>query len=161
LIIGCGCRGLALARRLQADGHAVRGTTRDPAKRAQIEAAGAEPVVGDPDRIATLARAFEHVAVTCVLLGSASGSSEQLIALHGPRLEMLLARMLDSTVRGIVYESSGSVDGAVLERGAARVRAFCAHSWIPYALLDADPSAHAEWVDAAQSAVDRVLGARR
>ena len=32
LIVGCGCRGQALARELRAAGHAVRGTTRDPAR---------------------------------------------------------------------------------------------------------------------------------
>ena len=32
------------------------------------------------------------------------GTPEQLAALHGTRLEMLLERMLDTTVRGVVYE---------------------------------------------------------
>jgi 3-hydroxyisobutyrate dehydrogenase-like beta-hydroxyacid dehydrogenase len=43
LIVGCGCRGQALARELRAAGHAVRGTTRDAGKVAAIAAAGAEP----------------------------------------------------------------------------------------------------------------------
>ena len=55
LIVGCGCRGRALAAALVDEGHAVRGTTRargvgSPA----IEAAGAEAVLADPDRLATL-----------------------------------------------------------------------------------------------------------
>ena len=54
LIVGCGCRGRALAEDLRAAGHAVRGTTRDPARAAAIAAAGAEPYVGDPDRIGSL-----------------------------------------------------------------------------------------------------------
>ena len=104
--------------------------------RREIEAAGAEAVIGDPDVVATLARSLEHVSVACVLLGSAVGSSEQLAALHGTRLEMLLTRMLDTTVRGIVYEAAGAVDAAVLERRRARcVRACCEDSRIPYALL--------------------------
>ena len=110
LIIGCGCRGLSLAVQLRARGHAVRGTTRDPARVDAIEAAGVEAYVGDPDRIATLAPALEHVGVACLLLGSAIGDPEQLEALHGTRLEMLLTRMLDTTVRGVVYECAGSVD---------------------------------------------------
>ena len=122
LIIGCGCRGRSLARELVAQGHAVRGTTRDPAGAREIEAAGAEAVVGDPDVVGTLARSLEHVSVACVLLGSAVGSPEQLAALHGTRLEMLLARMLDTTVRGVVYEAAGSVDRDVLDAGAALVR---------------------------------------
>jgi Trk K+ transport system NAD-binding subunit len=37
LIVGCGCRGVVLARSLLADGHAVRGTTRRPERAAVIE----------------------------------------------------------------------------------------------------------------------------
>jgi uncharacterized protein YbjT (DUF2867 family) len=157
LIIGCGCRGRELARSLCSDGHAVRGTTRDPHSLAEIEAAGAEPYVGDPDRIATLAPAFEHVSVACVLLGSASGAVEQIAALHGTRLEMMLQRMLDTTIRGIVYEASGSVDQAMLDRGAERVRAVCEASRIPYVLLDAEPAEPVAWLSAATDAVARVL----
>ena len=160
LIIGCGCRGLSLARELIAAGHAVRGTTRDPARGPEIEAAGVEAVVGDPDVVATLARSLEHVSVACVLLGSAVGSPERLAALHGTRLEMLLTRMLDTTVRGIVYEAAGSVDAAVLEAGAARVRARCDDSRIPYALLDADSGSAAAWTSAAVQAVEGVLARR-
>ena len=39
LIVGCGGRGQALARELVAAGHAVRGTTRDPARADAIAAA--------------------------------------------------------------------------------------------------------------------------
>ena len=55
----------------------MRGTTRAIRSGSrQIEAAGVEPLLGDPDRIATIAPAFEHVSVACVLLGSAIGSAE-------------------------------------------------------------------------------------
>ena len=157
LIIGCGCRGLSLTRELIAAGHAVRGTTRDPGRRAEIEAAGAEAVIGDPDVVATLARSLEHVSIACVLLGSAVGSPEQLAALHGTRLEMLLTRMLDTTVRGIVYEAAGSVDAALLGAGAARVRERCEDSRIPYALLEAGPADVDAWTVAAVAAVNRAL----
>ncbi len=135
----------------------MRGTTRDPARAAEIEAAGVEAVIGDPDVIATLARSLEHVSVACVLLGSAVGSKEQLAALHGTRLEMLLTRMVDTTVRGIVYEASGSVEAAVLEAGAARVRERCEDARIPYALLRADPGDVEAWTVAAVSAVNSAL----
>jgi Trk K+ transport system NAD-binding subunit len=151
LIIGCGCRGQALARELKARGHAVRGTTRDPGATAAIEAAGAEAIVGDPDRVATLAPALEHVSAAVILLGSATGSAEALGALHGTRLEMLLLRMLDSTVRGIVYEASGTVDPAMLGAGAQRVRAFCEGSRIPYSLL---AGAAGAWPGSAADAVE-------
>ena len=70
LIVGCGCRGQALARDLRAAGHAVRGTTRDPGKAAAIAATGAEPYVGDPDRVATLMEALTGVTIVCWLMGT-------------------------------------------------------------------------------------------
>jgi nucleoside-diphosphate-sugar epimerase len=157
LIIACGCRGRLLARELTARGHAVRATTRSPDHRPEIVAAGAEAVIGDPDRVATLWPALEHVAVAYILLGSAAGGPEELATLHGSRLEMLLHKMLDTTVRGIVYEARGRVDPAVLLAGAERVRRFCEGSLIPYELLEADPDDHGAWVAAAAGAGDRVL----
>jgi nucleoside-diphosphate-sugar epimerase len=157
LIIGCGCRGRALARALVAQGHAVRGTTRSPAGLGAIEAAGAEAVLGDPDVVGTLVSSFEHVSVACVLLGSAEGTRAGLAALHGTRLDMLLARMLDTTVRGIVFEAAGSVDPDVLAAGASLVRERCEDSRIPYALLDAGPADHRAWTAAAVAAVHSAL----
>jgi uncharacterized protein YbjT (DUF2867 family) len=157
LIVGCGCRGLALARELRALGHAVRATTRHPTRRGEIEVAGAEPYVGDPDRVATLAPALDHVGVACLLLGSAVGSKEELSALHTTRLDMLLERMLDTTVRGVVYEAVGSVPDEILSSGAARVGRACRRSLIPYVLLSADPTEPGAWVRAAVEAVERAL----
>lgn len=157
LIIGCGCRGRSLARELVARGHAVRGTTRSPAGLAAIEAAGAEAVLGDPDVVGTLVRSFEHVGVACVLMGSAVGTPERLAALHGPRLEMLMTRMLDTTVRGVVYEAVGSVDRELLTAGAELVRERCEDSRIPYTLLLADPRDHDAWAAAAAGAVQSAL----
>ena len=157
LIVGCGCRGLALAAELRAAGHAVRGTTRDPSRRAELEAAGVEAHIGDPDRVATLAPAFDHTGVACVLLGSARGDHEQLAALHSTRLDMLLERMLDTTVRGIVYERAGSVDPELLAAGAERVRHACERSLIPFVLLDTDPAGHEPWLAAAVDGVERIL----
>lgn len=136
----------------------MRGTTRDPRRVAELEAVGAEPFLGDPDRIATIAQAFDHVSIACVLLGSASGDADRVAALHGTRLEMLLARMLDTTVRGIAYEAVGSVGPDVLAAGARTVAATCSDSRIPYALLDHDPRDHDAWLGAAVGAVVRLLG---
>jgi homoaconitase/3-isopropylmalate dehydratase large subunit len=157
LIIGCGCRGLSLGERLRTDGHTVRGTTRDRGHVEAIEAAGIEPHVGDPDRVATLAPALDHVTVACILLGSATGSPERLAALHRTRLDMLLSRMLDTTVRGIIYEASGTVEDAVLREGARHVLAACEASMIPCALLEADPADHRGWLSDAHRAVTNLL----
>jgi uncharacterized protein YbjT (DUF2867 family) len=158
--VGCGCRGLELTRALREAGHAVRGTTRDTSRRAEIEAAGAEPFVGDPNLVGTLAPALAHVGVACILLGSATGSAEQLSALHGTRLEMLLGRMLDTTVRGVVYEATGSVDPALLRAGAARVRHACERSLIPYELLTTDATVGEAWITHAVPAIERALVGR-
>jgi uncharacterized protein YbjT (DUF2867 family) len=157
LIVAAGCRGLALARALREQGHAVRATTRDPGRVSELRAAGAEPWVADPDRVATIAPAFAHVGVACVLLGSATGTPEQLRALHGTRLDMLIERMLDTTVRGIVYEAAGSVGPDLLEAGAARVRRWCERSLIPHVILTADPADHATWLADAVDAVGAAL----
>jgi uncharacterized protein YbjT (DUF2867 family) len=158
LIVGCGGRGQALARELVAAGHAVRGTTRDPARAEAIRAAGAEPYVGDPDRIATLMEALTGVTIVCWLMGSASGDPEHVFALHDGRLRMLWEKLVDTPVRGVVYEAAGSVDPAALVRGEAVARV--AHeTWrIPLEYLHADPSDREAWVAAGRAAVDRLLG---
>jgi putative NADH-flavin reductase len=158
LIVGCGCHGRELVSSLRERGHVVRGTTRDPARAAEIEAAGAEAVVADPDRMATLVPALDHVSVAVVLLGSASGPDEGVAALHGPRLEMLLSKVLDTTVRGFVYQAAGSVDAALLREGGELVRRVCEGSRIPYALLSVAPGPHGAWLPEAAAAVEAVLG---
>jgi uncharacterized protein YbjT (DUF2867 family) len=136
----------------------VRGTTRDAGRVEAIEATGAEAVVADPDRVVTLAPALSGVAVVCVLLGSADGPADAVAALHTERLEMLLTRVLDTPVRGFVYESSGSVDAAVLSAGGALVDSFCSRSRIPFALLDRGGSDDwSAWAERGADAVDAVL----
>lgn len=148
---------MGLSRALRERGHAVRATTRDRSRVAELEAAGAEPFVGDPDRVATIARALDHVGVVCVLLGSATSDPERLRALHTTRLQMLLERTIDTTARGVVYEAVGSVDPALLEAGAELVAAACERSSIGHVRLTADPADHERWPAAAVQAVERAL----
>jgi nucleoside-diphosphate-sugar epimerase len=158
LIVGCGCRGQALTRALVAEGHAVRGTTRDPRRSDAIRAAGAEAYVGDPDRIGTLMEALSGVTVVAWLMGSATGDPERVRALHDGRLRMLWEKLVDTPVRGVVYEAAGSVDPAALIRGEAVARV--AHeTWrIPLEYLHADPADGDAWVAAGRIAVNRLLG---
>jgi uncharacterized protein YbjT (DUF2867 family) len=128
---------------LTARGHAVRGTTRRETHLETIERTGAEAVIADPDRVATLVPALAQVAVVCVLLGSAAGTPAELKALHTTRLEMLLTKVVDTTVRGLIYEASGTTDPELLSTGATLVTEFCQRSRIPFALLNADSAADA------------------
>jgi glycine/D-amino acid oxidase-like deaminating enzyme len=132
LIVGCGCRGVALARSLRAEGHAVRGTTRRPDRAAALEAEGIEPWIGDPDRIGSLVYAQDNVTVVCWLLGRVA-----LAPLHGPRLRMMLEKSVDTMVRGFAYEPPA--DAALRAQGLA-VLEEAASTWeIPTAVLDGDP----------------------
>jgi putative NADH-flavin reductase len=157
LIIGCGCRGRLLARELAARGHAVRGTSRDPERLADIQASGAEPVLADPDRVGSLVGALDHVSVALILLGSAQGDAEALADLHGPRLQMLLTKLVDTTVHGVVYEARGTVGPSLLQAGAANVLAFRERSRARVSLLEADPGLPETWLQAALGAVEAVL----
>ena len=158
-MVGGGCRGLRLARTLVAEGHAVRAVTRSPARRAQMEAAGCECWIGDPDRIGSLRYALDNVTVLLWLLGTATGPNVE--ALHGPRLRMMLDKVTDTTVRGVLYEAAGSVDPAVLEAGAAELALARRLNEIPGALLEADPHDADAWVAAAREAVEHLLSVDR
>jgi uncharacterized protein YbjT (DUF2867 family) len=156
LIVGCGCRGTELAEALLERGHAVRGTTRDDARLAALEARGIHGVTADPDRLATLVPHIDGVSVLCWLMASADGDAA---ALHGDRLESLLDTLVDTHVRGVVYEAAGSVEPSLLERGAALVRMAGETYRMPAELVDHDPADHDGWVEAMAAAVDRVLAA--
>jgi hypothetical protein len=138
LIVPCGARGRALATELCAAGHAVRGTTRG-AHTAEIAAAGAEPYVGDPDRVATLMDALHGVTIVCWLTGTIED-------LDTGRLRMLLEKLVDTGVRGFVHEGPGEA----IARTAAE-------TWqIPLEVLNGDPLGE-DWVAEAAAAVDRIL----
>jgi uncharacterized protein YbjT (DUF2867 family) len=155
LIVGCGGRGQALARELVSAGHAVRGTTRDPARADAIAAAGAEPYVGDPDRIATLMEAIAGVTVVAWLLGSASGAAAD--ELHAGRLRMLCEKLVDTPVRGLLYEAAGTLEADVLAGGEEIVRAAAATWSIPVEVLSTDPADCERWTAGAIAAVGRLL----
>jgi uncharacterized protein YbjT (DUF2867 family) len=138
LIVGCGCRGQALTRELVAAGHAVRGTTRSDAGTAAIAAAGAEPYVGDPDRIGTLMAALSGVTVLVWLLGTVPDPD-----LHGGRLRMLFEKLVDTPVRGVVYERA-------LPQGEAIARDAAERWQMPVEIIEPEGDAKA--------AVDRLLG---
>jgi hypothetical protein len=133
----------------------VRGTTRDAARSPAIAAAGAEAFVGDPDRIATLMEAIAGVTVVVWLLASAAG--ERADELHAGRLRMLCGKLVDTHVRGLVYEGAGSLPDDLLAGGADVVRRAAATWSIPVEVLTTDPGDCAAWTRDAAAAVDRLL----
>jgi hypothetical protein len=142
-------------RELLAAGHAVRGTTRDPTRAAVIAALGAEAHIGDPDRIATLMEALAGVTVVAWLLGSATG--EGATELHAGRLRMLCEKLVDTPVRGLLYEGAGTLEDEVLAGGAEVVRA-AASTWnIPLEVLTTPPEECEAWTRDAAAAVGRLL----
>jgi uncharacterized protein YbjT (DUF2867 family) len=151
LIVGCGCRGIALGRALSGE-HVVRGTTRSPDRLPELEAAGIEGVVADPDRLATLVPAVAGVTVVCWLMGSADAAD-----LHGARLETFLEHVVDTPVRGFVYEAAGTANPSLLQHGAQLVRT-ASQTWrIRSELVTADPADHEAWLGAAKEAVERTV----
>jgi hypothetical protein len=146
-MVGGGCRGLALARSLVAEGHAVRAVTREESKRSQLQDAGCECWIGDPDRIGTLRYALENATVLLWLLGTVDAPE-----LHGSRLEMMLERTVDTTVRGVLYEGRA---------GEAVVQAAHDRHGIPIAFLDEDPADVEAWVAGARAGIDELLATGR
>ena len=155
LIVGCGCRGRELAWELRAAGHAVRGTTRVRAHLGEIEAAGAEAVLADPDRLGTLMTQLHGVSLVCWLMASAAGDTAE--GLHGPRLRTLLERLVDTPVRGVVYEAAGSLGPELLAGGAAAVREASATWSIPAEVVESDPRDPEAWLAAMTGAAERLL----
>jgi uncharacterized protein YbjT (DUF2867 family) len=158
LIVGCGCRGRELGRRLAGSGWAVRGTTRHPERAAEIEAAGIEAAIADPGQVGTVLDHIADVAIVCWLLGSASGEPDAVAALHGPRLERLLEEIVDTPVRGVVYEAAGTARGEWLEAGE-RALAEANERWrIPYAVIRADPGEPEAWAADAEATAAGLIG---
>ena len=138
----------------------MRAVSRDGARRDEIEAAGGECWPGTPDRVGTLRYALENVTVLFWLLGTASGGDVE--ALHGSRLTMMLERVTDSTVRGVVYENAGTIPQEYLDAGAHEIREANRKNEIPFRLIGADPRGGRDaWLEATSDAIDSLLRQER
>ncbi|HEY8808571.1 MAG TPA: hypothetical protein VIM28_01000, partial [Solirubrobacterales bacterium] len=111
-----------------------RGTSRREEGLAAIEAAGIDPALADPEAPGTLLDLVGDVATVYWLLGSAEGPAENLAAVHGPRLERFLERLVETPVRRFVYEADGSIEPRILERGSSIVQAAGERWRIPVAV---------------------------
>jgi nucleoside-diphosphate-sugar epimerase len=157
LIVGCGCRGRELGAALAGEGWQVRGTSRSDAGLAAIESVGIEGAPADPDRVGTVLEHVGDVAVVVWALASAEGSPEEVEAINGPRLERLLERLVETPVRGFVYEAAGSAPEEVLAAGRALVNGAGERWQIPVAVVDASPGEHDAWTRAMGAAVRGLL----
>jgi hypothetical protein len=110
-------------------------------------------VVADPDRLATLVPVLGGVTVVCWLMGSASDSP----GVHGDRLRTFMEHLVDTPVRGFVYEARGSADAAPMEQGAQIVREASEIWRIRVEVVSADPAAHDAWLEAMKGAVERTM----
>jgi len=124
----------------------VRGTSRHEEGLAAIESVGIEPALADPAQPGTVLDLIGDVTVIAWLLGSAEGEPEELAPVHGRGLERVLERMVETHVRGFVYEAGGSVDPVLLARGREVVEA--AATWeIAVSNNLVDPSDLSTWHD--------------
>ena len=137
----------------------MRGTTRHQRRLAAIEAAGAEGVLGDPDRLSTLTAHLEGVSALLWLMGGATGTAEQVAAVHGPRLQSMVEALIDTPVRGVVYEAAGSAGPAALGRGAEVVRAVSSTNRMPAEIVHIDPGDTEAWTGEMAAAFEQVLAA--
>jgi hypothetical protein len=157
LIVGGGSRGRWLAGKLGEDGHATRILTRGEDREEEIERAGAQCWIGDPDRLGTLIGALDGVTIACWLLGCASGPQEKVQALHDLRLRSFMVKTVDTTVRGVVYEASGSLPQQMLRDGARIASEVARQNRIPLELLETPPAERDRWRMAATVAIERLL----
>jgi uncharacterized protein YbjT (DUF2867 family) len=158
LIVGCGCSGRALGSELLGEGWAVRGTSRTAAGLDAIEAAGIEPVRADPEQPGTILELVDDVAILIWLLGSATG--ETVSDIHGPRLESLLERLVETPVRGFIYEGAGTVDAKLLSGGAELCRK-AERTWrIPVTITETPRSDGPAWVSELETSVVELLSRR-
>lgn len=150
LLVGCGCHGRELAAELLGRGWAVRGTSRSADGAARIEASGAEGVVADPDRVGSLIELLGDVTVLAWLLGDDSGPGPA--SLNEERLPSLLEKVVDTPVRGLVFdggESPNDVGRRAVED--ARIR------WHLPAAIQAIPRGDVRWRAGTADAIEEVL----
>jgi hypothetical protein len=169
LIIGGGCRGRRLASEMVRAGHVVRITTRSEDQRVAIEASGAECFIATPARVGTLRAALEGVTLACWLLAGARGAPEDQRALHGSRLELFMRQLIDSTVRGFIYEAAlpaaqtggAAVPTGVLGEGALIARTIGARNAIPVAVIEGTAADPQGWLGQMRAAARSLLGDTR
>jgi hypothetical protein len=117
-------------------------------------------VVADPDRPGTILDQIADVALVFWLLGAASGAPEIVRSLHGERLERVLRMLVDTPVRGFVYEAAVAAHAGG-ERGAEIVREAAERWRIPVEVVAHSPDDWEAWTEAMLVATERLAGSGR
>ncbi len=115
----------------------------------QIEAAGLEAAEADPDLVGSVVELCVDVTVVAWLLAEARGDAAA--ELNSERLGSLLHKLVDSPVRGFVFEAPA--DG----RGVELVEDAIARWRLPAEIVRA-PRGEAGWGEAVADAVEASVG---
>jgi hypothetical protein len=110
-----------------------------------------EATVADPDRLGTILAQLPGATVVCWLMGDAGA------AVNGERLPTLAERLVDSGVRGLVYEAAGRGDAAALEEGAEAALRVGETFRMPVYVMETDPAEHDLWLHGMRAAVNEML----
>lgn len=97
------------------------------------------------------------VTVVAWLLGGV-GAEQAAAALHGPRLESALEKLVDTPVRGLVYERAAAAPDPVRDRGIELVESASRRWHIPLVVLRARGEDRGTWPSALAAAVEGVIG---
>ncbi len=158
LIVGCGCRGRLVGKRLLDEGWEVRGTSRTEDGLGAIREAGIEPALADPLQPHTILEMVGDVAIVFWPFASAKGPPEELSAIHGSRLERLMERLIETPVRGFVYEMKGTVDPILLEHGSEVLEA-AGDTWrVGISCVFVDPRDPHDWAEIMAGAAMNLVG---
>jgi hypothetical protein len=121
---------------------------------AAIRDAGIEAAIADPLWPGTVLGLVADVTLVLWLLGSTGPGREEL---HGERLERLLERLVDTPVRGFLYEAAGSAGVDALAAGRRAVEVAAARWRIPAEVVVADPSDPPSWATEMEAACRRLV----
>jgi hypothetical protein len=158
LLVGCGCCAREAGSILLERGWAVRGTSRSAEGLEAIAAAGIESAEADPDRVGTLTLLLGDVTVVAWLLGGIPADPEQLRRLNHERLESMLAALVDTPVRGFVYEALPGSGARAPGPGEALVEDAASRWRIPTRTVAAERAQPSAWAAGVADAVAAVVG---
>ena len=71
---------------------------------------------------------------------------------------MMLSKVIDTTVRGVVYEAAGTIAPQAFATGIAELERMGRLNEIPHEVVNADPTDQGTWVVAVRRAIGQAIG---